>query len=47
MIDPKIDIKQFATKEEKIVEAWFGSNWIPFSVGLVLGIIVMLVLNRL
>lgn len=30
---PKIDIKQFITKEEASAKAWMGTNWAPFSVG--------------
>ena len=39
MTDPKIDIKQFAAKEELAARAWFGTNLVPFSVGASVGLV--------
>ena len=39
MTDPKIDIKQFVTKEERAAKAWFGTNLVPFSVGASCGLV--------
>jgi hypothetical protein len=47
MTDPKIDIKAFATKEEVVAKAWFGTNWVPFAVGMVSGILVTLLIHHL
>jgi hypothetical protein len=48
MTDPiKTDIKSFAAKEEAAAKAWLGTNWVPFSVGLVIGIVVMVLLHKL
>lgn len=33
MNDIKTQISEFAAKEEKKVEAWFGSNFYPFGLG--------------
>lgn len=38
MNDPKIDIKQFAVKEEQAARAWLGSNLVPLAVGIALGL---------
>lgn len=38
-MDPKIEIKQFAAKEGQKVEAWLGTNLVPLSVGITLGLI--------
>jgi len=40
MTDPKIDIKQFVTKEEQSAKAWLGTNWVPFGVGTSFGLVV-------
>lgn len=46
-MDPKIDIKQFALKEEAAAKAWFGTNWAPVSVGLIVGMLAEWVLHKL
>lgn len=38
-MDPKIEIKQFAAKEEQAAKAWLGTNWVPFSVGTSVGLV--------
>lgn len=40
MVDPKIDIKQFAAKEEAAAKAWFGSNLVPLGAGIAIGLAV-------
>lgn len=47
MTDPKIDIKQFIAKEEIAAKAWFGSNWVPFAIGLFVGLLAGLLIHRL
>ena len=47
MVDPKIKIRDFAVKEEKKAEAWLGTNWVPFSTGVVAGILVEFILWHL
>lgn len=47
MIDPKIDIKKFTVKEEQATKAWLGTNWIPFALGFVTGIVLVLLLGKL
>lgn len=47
MTDPKIEIKQFAVKGEKAAEAWFGTNWVPVGVGIIIGLIVGFVIHHL
>ena len=39
MNDVKTEIKQFAAKEEQAARAWFGTNWVPVSVGIVIGLV--------
>jgi len=39
MSDPKIDIKQFALKEEQAAKAWLGTNLVPFAVGASCGLV--------
>lgn len=46
-MDPKIQIQQFAAKEEKAVKAWFGSNWVPVAVGILIGLAIDWVIHRL
>lgn len=40
-------IKSFVAQEETAAKAWFGTNWVPFAMGLIAGIVVMLVLHKL
>lgn len=47
MTDPKIEIKNFALKEEQAARAWFGTNWVPVSVGIVIGLLVDLAVRHL
>jgi len=47
MSDIKTEIKQFAAKEEAAAKAWFGTNWVPFGIGLAVGIIVTLIIHHL
>lgn len=47
MIDPKIEIAKFAAKEEAAAKAWFGTNWVPVAVGILIGVVVMLVIRAL
>lgn len=47
MTDPKIDIKQYIAKEELAAKAWFGTNWVPFAMGLVVGILSMVLLHKI
>lgn len=46
-MDPKIQIQQFAKKEEKAAKVWFGSNIVPLSAGIVIGIVVELIIHHL
>lgn len=39
MTDPKIDIKQFAAKEEQAAKAWLGSNLVPLALGIAIGLL--------
>ena len=47
MTDPKIDIKDFAIKEETAAKAWMGTNWVPVSVGIVIGFLAELIIYHL
>lgn len=46
-MDPKIQIQQFAAREEKTAKAWFGSNIVPLSAGIVIGIVVEIIIHHL
>jgi len=46
-MDPKVQIQKFAAKEEKAVKAWFGSNLVPLSAGIVIGIVAELIIHHL
>lgn len=43
----KTEIKSFAAKEEAVVKAWFGSNWVPVAIGAVITIVVESLLHLL
>ena len=47
MTEPKIEIKAFAAKEEQKAKAWCGTNLVPLSVGILIGIVVMVVIHHL
>lgn len=47
MTDPKIDIKQFVAKEETAAKAWFGSNWVPVAVGIVIGMALEFIIHKI
>lgn len=40
-------LKSFVSKEEAAGKAWFGTNWVPVGVGIVIGMIVMAVIHHL
>jgi hypothetical protein len=48
MTDPvKLDVQKFASREAKKVEAWLGSNWIPFGTGIALAEFVNWIIHKL
>jgi hypothetical protein len=47
MTDIKTEIKSFAAKEETAAKAWFGTNWVPYALGLISGVLLMLLLHKL
>lgn len=47
MTDPKIEIKQFVSKEEAAAKAWMGTNMVPLGAGILIGIVAMVIIHHL